>query len=129
MADDNVATVRSVYEAMATRDVDTILDLFADDVTIYQTPELPWGGRRHGRDSVLEFFGALISSIESQLTTEKMYAAGDHVVQMGRTRGTVVANGASFDVAEVHIWGVGGGKIVSFEAYIDTPAMLAALNA
>jgi ketosteroid isomerase-like protein len=49
-------------------------------------------------------------------------------VQTGRTRGTVVANGAAFDVPEVHVWERRAGKVVRFEAYIDTPAMLEALK-
>jgi hypothetical protein len=48
-------------------------------------------------------------------------------VQVGRTRGTVRANGAAFDVPEVHVWTVAGGRVRRFEAYLDTPAMLAAL--
>jgi ketosteroid isomerase-like protein len=40
----------------------------------------------------------------------------------------VVANGAPFDIPEVHVWELRDGKVVGFRAYIDTPAMLEALN-
>lgn len=60
---------------------------------------------------------------------ERVYEAGDHVVQIGRTRGTVNATGVEFDVAEAHIWEVRDGKAISMRAYIDTPAMLQALSA
>ena len=50
------------------------------------------------------------------------------VVQTGRTRGTVRANGASFDIPEVHVWELRDGKVVRYQVYIDTPAMLDALR-
>jgi uncharacterized protein len=40
----------------------------------------------------------------------------------------VLENGASFDIPEVHVWELRDGKIVRFQVYIDTPAMLDVLN-
>jgi uncharacterized protein len=128
MSADNLDAVRRVYEAMKSRDASAMQELFAEDIKIRQSPELPWGGEYDGIDGAFTFFLTLVEHIDSQVTTESLFAAGDHVVQTGRTRGTVVANGASFDVAEVHVWEVRGGKIVGFQAYIDTPAILDALN-
>jgi ketosteroid isomerase-like protein len=128
MSDDNVATVRRVYDAMKSRDANVMQELFADDIAVRQSRELPWGGEYVGRDGAFTFFLKLVEHIDSQVTTEALFAAGDHVVQAGRTRGTVRANGASFDVAEVHVWQLRDGKVVGFQAYIDTPAMLDALR-
>jgi ketosteroid isomerase-like protein len=44
MADGNVATIRRVYDAFQARDTNVIQELFAPDITIWQSPELPWGG-------------------------------------------------------------------------------------
>ena len=38
------------------------------------------------------------------------------------------ANGASFDIPEVHVWELRDGKVVRYQVYIDTPAMLDALG-
>lgn len=38
------------------------------------------------------------------------------------------ANGASFDIPEVHVWELRDGKVVRYHVYIDTPAMLEALG-
>jgi ketosteroid isomerase-like protein len=70
----------------------------------------------------------LVGHIESQVTTDSLFAAGDHVVQTGRTRGTVRANGASFDIPEVHVWELRDEKVMRYQAYIDTRAMLDALG-
>ena len=126
--DDNVATIRRVYDALAARDASAIQEVFAPDVTIRQTAELPWGGNYEGLDGAFTFFLTLVEHIESQVTTESLFVAGDHVVQTGRTRGTVRANGASFDIPEVHVWELRDGKVVRYQVYIDTPAMLEALG-
>ena len=120
--------IRRVYDALANRDANAMQELFADDIRVSQSPELPWGGDYVGRDGAFTFFLTLVEHIQSQVTTESLFSAGDHVVQSGRTRGTVVANGASFDIPEVHVWEVHDGKVVAFRAYIDTPAMLEALG-
>jgi ketosteroid isomerase-like protein len=116
------------YRAMAEGDVETVLAMVDPSITIWQTEVLPWGGRYEGIDGFAEFFGKLRGTITSKVTVEQIFEAGDHVVEVGRTRGTVNATGAQFDVAEVHIWELRHGKAVSFRAYIDTPAMLAALE-
>jgi uncharacterized protein len=89
---------------------------------------VPWGGEYEGHDGAFTFLLKLVEHIESQVTTDAMFAAGDHVVQAGRTRGRVLANGATFDVPEVHVWELRDGKVVRFQVYIDTPAMLEALR-
>jgi ketosteroid isomerase-like protein len=125
----NVALVRSFYDALAARDLDTIGVLASPEIEITQTDELPWGGRFHGHDGLGQFFLALVGTITSQVTIERIYASGDEVVQVGRTAGTVNVSGAEFDVAEVHVLTVQDGLITRFDARIDTPAMLEALNA
>jgi hypothetical protein len=128
MPDDNIDAIRRVYDALASRDASAIQELFAPDVTIRQSPEVPWGGDYQGLDGAFTFFLTLVEHIESQVTTDSLFAAGDHVVQTGRTRGTVRANGASFDIPEVHVWELRDGKVVRYQVYIDTPAMLDALG-
>jgi ketosteroid isomerase-like protein len=116
------------YRAMGEGDVETVLALIDPSIAIEQAEELPWGGRYQGIEGFAEFFGKLSGTITSKVTVEQIFEAGDHVVEIGRTRGTVNATGVEFDVAEVHIWELRDGKAVSFRAYIDTPAMLAALE-
>ncbi len=66
---------------------------------------------------------------DSTPVTERLFADGaGRVVQVGRTRGTVRANGAAFDVPEVHVWTVAGGRVRRFEAFLDTAALRAAMD-
>ena len=85
MSEENLATITMLYEALAARDVSVIATLFADDVEVVQTPSLPWGGSYRGHDGLFTFFLALTEHIDSQVESENMFAAGDHVVQRGRT--------------------------------------------
>ena len=51
------------------------------------------------------------------------------MIQVGRTKGTVVATGVPFDIPEVHRWTIQDGKAVRAHFAIDTPAMLERLSA
>ena len=68
-------------------------------------------------------------SVLGAVAQDVIFEAGDHVVQRGRTQGTVRATGVAFDIPEVHVWTLRDGKVAAAEFYIDTPAMLAALEA
>src|SRR4051794_15549044 len=110
---------------MAARDFEALFSYIDGDVVVTQDDRLPWGGRYEGHDGLAAFALALTGNIDSVVTTEAMFTADGEVIQAGRTRGTVVANGASFDIAEVPRWRIRGGKAVSAHFAIDPPAMLA----
>jgi ketosteroid isomerase-like protein len=125
----DVEVVESIYAAMAARDFDRLFALVDAGVEITQDPRLPWGGRFSGHDGLAEFAMKLTGTINSAVTMLGMFAADDEVVQMGRTRGTVVATGVEFDVPEVHRWKIRDGKAVAAHFAIDTELMLSALAA
>jgi ketosteroid isomerase-like protein len=121
--------VQALYEAMAGRDVQRLLELIDPECVITQDPALPWGGRHVGHRGFGEVGLALTTAIDSVVTTEALFAADGEIIQCGRTRGTVRATGAAFDVPEVHRWKIRGDKVVSVHFALDTQAMLAALAA
>ena len=124
---EDIEVVQEVYAAMASRDVARILELLDPSCTIDQDPALPWGGHHVGHDGFATFGLAIGSAIESKVTTDALFAAGGEVFQYGRTRGTVRATGAPFDIPEVHRWTVRDGRAVAAVFAIDTAAMLEAL--
>lgn len=125
---ENVEVVAAVYAAMADRDFDRLFELVEADVVVTQDPRLPWGGRYVGHDGLATFAMTLTGTIDSAVTTEALFAADDEVIQCGRTRGTVRATGAPFDIPEVHRWSIRDGKAVAAHFAIDTEAMLQALG-
>ena len=120
--------VSAIYAATAARDFARALDLIDDDCVITQDERLPWGGRHVGPDGYGEFGRRLTGTVTSAVTTEALFEADGDVIQFGRTRGTVNANGAAFDIPEVHRWTVRDGKAVAAHFSIDTPAMLRAIG-
>ena len=120
--------VGAAYAALGAKDLAGVIDLCHPDVVLTQDPALPWGGRHSGADGLAEFAIALIGAIDSTVTPIAMFAAGDQVVQYGRTAGTARASGKSFDVAECHVWTVTEGRVSKMEFFIDTAAMLDALR-
>jgi uncharacterized protein len=124
----NTDTVRAIYEAMAARNIERLFTLIDGSCVITQDPSLPWGGRHEGHDGLAHFALTLTGTIDSQVTIHDIFEADDEVIQIGHTKGTVRANGALFDIAEVHRWRIRDGKAVTAHFAIDTPAMLAALG-
>jgi ketosteroid isomerase-like protein len=127
MSSENVEIVQRLYEAFARRDVPEILSRLAPEVEISQSTDLPWGGVYQGADQFGLFFRNLTQHIHSTLVFERYLDSGDHVVAIGRTQGTVAATGHPFDVPIMHLWRLREGKVLSFQPYIDNPAMQAVL--
>jgi ketosteroid isomerase-like protein len=123
----SIELVERIYEASATGDLGALMALAAADLVIQQDPALPWGGRYDGPSGVVEFFHRLAGTIDTSVTTEALFAAGDQVIQYGRSRGTVRSNGATYDIPECHIWTVVDDKVTDVRFFIDTPSMLEAL--
>jgi hypothetical protein len=123
-----VEIVRSVYAAFDRGDLGAILAAVSPDAAVHQTPELPWGGHHLGHAGLQRFLGALTAHVQARFVPDTIFAAGHQVVSVGHSRGTVRANGRAFEVAAVHVWTVVDERVTRFEAYIDTPAMRAALG-
>ena len=116
-----------MYTAMAARDVGRRFELIDPTFVVTQDPALPWGGRHVGHDGFATFALALSGTIDSAVSIDAVFAADGEVIQWGRTRGTVRANGVASDIPDVHRWTVRDGKAVAAHFAIDTAAMLEAL--
>jgi ketosteroid isomerase-like protein len=127
MARSNVELVERVYQAFRRRDFPEIFSLCRPDVEVAQSLELPWGGEYHGHEEVTRYFGTLTKHISSSVVLDRFIDAGDQVVAVGRTRGTVLHSGRRFDVPVVHVWHVRDGLIAKFLPYLDVPMMRAVL--
>jgi uncharacterized protein len=124
----NIEIIRELYRAFEADGLDRIFELCDSNCVVIQDHALPWGGRYEGLDGVANFGLALGGTIGSVVTADATFEAGDRVIQCGRSRGTVIATGAEFDIPEVHIWTLHDGKVTAAEFYIDTPAMLDVLS-
>ena len=128
MSTPNVELVRRAYKAYARRDLAAVFALLDENLTIRQTPLLPWGGEHHGHAGARNFFQQLAAHTDAEPTPSAYVDAGDEVAVVGRLTGHARNTGRPIDLDIVHVWTVRGGKLVAFSAYIDTPAMLEALG-
>ena len=125
---DALSVVRHGYDALARGDVAGMLAVTSPDIEIYQSQSLPWGGRYHGHQGLLEFLAKVRAGLDSQVEIGELYVAGDDVIQVGRTRGVTTGTRTPFDAAEVHVWRVTDGRIGSLSVYADTDRLREALQ-
>ena len=124
----SIAVVRAVYDAFATKDIPRIISLFSPDVELAQSTEVPWGGEYHGHEGALKFFGILTQTIKTVVSIERYIDAGDTVIAIGWTRGTVNATGARIEVPIAHVWTINDDLATRVHFCIDNPTMLSALE-
>ena len=128
MSQSNVESIQALYRAFLKRELMTILSLVDPGIEIRVPEVLPWGGNYKGLGGLKDFFGKLLENLDSKVEFAEWIESGDAVVAVGHSHGTVKANGNSFDIAIVHVWHLRDGKVVLFEPYVDTAAMLKALG-
>jgi steroid delta-isomerase-like uncharacterized protein len=132
---ENVKLVQEMYAAFDRRDIPAVLGMMADDVD-WQSPvtravstEVPWARPRHGRSEVAAFFQELKEYMRPERLEPLAYTVqGDRVVVEGKNRGTVKANGRSYEHDWVMIFTLRQGQIARMRHYYDTADLLAAIR-
>lgn len=127
----NVDVVRKGYEAFGRGDIDGLLEQLDPDVE-WRTPgpeDLPTAGQRRGHAAVQEFFQTLAGLLEIQRFEPKQFIAQDEmVVVTGDDTSRVKATGTTLEIRFVHVFTVRNGKVVAFDEYVDTSALVADLR-
>ncbi len=128
-SEQNLQTVRALYDAYSSRDVEALLGTVHDDeFEIYQSESFPWGGTYKGKDGLMEFVKNSTSYYDPRVVVEELVEAGDDVIVIGRSQGTIKATGETFDVRLVDVCRLRDGKLVSVDIFLDTPAILQKLG-
>ena len=132
MSDNTLDIVRQGYAAFGRGDINGLLALLDEQVLWIAPgpPELATSGRRTGRQAVGEFFTKVNEVFDIQRFEPKEFIVqGDKVAVLGSETARVRASGTVLELDWVHIFTVSGGKVVSFEEFFDTAAVVAALSA
>ena len=131
-ADDNIRTIRSVYEAFGRADVGAILDALTDDVdwaTDTSSTAAPWYKVRRGKSEVAGFFEAFGATVEvHELTPLTLAGNEDSVLAVVRLRGRVRSTDRSVDMNLHHYFVFDDGKIRYYRGSEDTALTEAALQ-
>jgi uncharacterized protein len=129
---ENLAAVRSSYEAFSRGDLDGALAMMDDAIVWHQAQGLEHGGVYHGLPAVR---AAVFDPIDDQwwenfdAVPSELLAGDDHVVAIGRYTARAKATGKPLDVPFAHVWKFADGKAVRFHQFTDTRSWVEALSA
>jgi ketosteroid isomerase-like protein len=122
--DDNLATVRAIYDAFGRGDVEAILERVTDDVdwsAEAASTAAPWYGPRSGKSAVADFFGDLSGAVEVEDFTPISLAAGDddvHAFVRFAFRAPATDRRAAMHLH--HYWRLRDGKVAYYRGTEDT---------
>ncbi len=114
-AEQNVETVKRMYEAFGRGDVDTILGLVTDDVDWSADAAIesaPWYGPKHGKEGVRSFFEGIAQTGPVTEFAPLSYTSNEDgdVMVFIRYGFTVTATGKSARMHLHHYWRFREGK-------------------
>lgn len=121
---ENISTIKEIYEAVGRGDVAAIHDRVTDDVdwsAEAASDAAPWYGSRTGKAGVARFFGDLAASIEIAEFRPHSYAAGEddvHLLVDWAFRS--IATGREASMTMHHYWRLRDGKVAYFRGSEDT---------
>jgi ketosteroid isomerase-like protein len=116
----NLDLMRRGYAAYTSGDLDTISQLFADDVVWHVSGRSPLSGDYTGKEQVFGFFGKLqeLSDGTSKVEVHDLLADDDHGVAIITQSGT--RDGRTYEGRATHVLHLRDGKVTEFwDAYVD----------
>ena len=123
MEERNLANTRELFARFGAKDVDGILELVCDDVTVefYGPPSIPYAGTYRGRIEARRFFETVHATLDiGQFDVEEMTAAGDKVFVTGHLRLTPKSTGITYESDFVHVITLRDGKWLRFRDFMNT---------
>ena len=129
----NVQILKDVYDAAAHDDIPSVLAAFDPGIEWreaeghpYQLDGKPWVGVDAVREN-------LFMNLDSEwdgftVSPQAFHDAGDTVVVECRYTGVHNATGKTLDAQACHVWKLAGGKVTSFQQYVDTGQMQDAMG-
>jgi len=124
---DNVAIVRSGYEAFSREDIPALLEIFDPGIEWHIPDTVGLGTPYRGTEAVLGFFGELQQTWEELHVEPDEYVTLDdaRVLALGAHRGRVVG-GESVEIPFAHVWTLRDGLALRFDEYADAALVLRA---
>jgi ketosteroid isomerase-like protein len=119
MSQENVEVVQRLYDAIARRDSEAVLDLYDPDVE-WDMSGYPYGDmlerRSRGHAALRAFWRELYEAWESyEHDCHELIDAGDQVVSIVTDRGRGRASGADVEISAYGVWTIRAGRIVRAE--------------
>ena len=120
---DKIQVVQQCYAEFGKGNPQGLIDMLTDDVVWIDPgyPEIPYAGRRNGKENVMSFFTGLAEAVTLHVfEPREFFSDGNNVFVKGYFEGSGNATGKAFQSDFMMHWEVAGGKIKSYQAYLDT---------
>jgi uncharacterized protein len=119
-----VETITEAYAAFGRNDPSVLFGAMDPAISWNEAEGNPLSDRNPyiGAQSIGDgVFGRLLAAIDNfSAAPTTIIDGGEHVVVVGRYRGTAKASGAVLDSQYCHVYRFRDGKVVSFQQYTDT---------
>jgi ketosteroid isomerase-like protein len=124
MSAENVAVIRSIYDAFAVGDVPGVLGGMDAGIVWNEANNFPYadGNPYVGPMAVAEGVFARCGSEWDGFAAvpDELIDGGDTVVALGHYLGTYKSTGKAQRTQFAHVWRLAGGKATQFQQYADT---------
>ena len=110
----NVELLRKGYQAYGSGDMETINELFSDDIEWHIAGRSQLAGTYHGKDEVFGLFGKIVelSGGTARFEVHDLLANDEHGVAL--VTGSASREGRDFTGKDVHTFHIRDGKVVEF---------------
>jgi uncharacterized protein len=126
MSQENVETVRRLYDAFSTGDFARALEQAEPDFE-WVPPERDIQGPAQGRDELQRLLRNQEEAYEEfRIEAEELTDHGDQVVAFIRIRGRGRSSGVEFDIRAATVWTFDNGRLVRGKVYPDRDEALEA---
>jgi|SRR5271165_382462 len=123
---ENLQTVKRVYEAFVKGDLQAILRPLTDDVDwqiVGSFKRVPWPSAWRGRRELEKYFRTLAEALDVEVfQPDEFIAAGDNVVVLGHERMRARATGRVVEAKWAQVWTLRDGLVSRYREYTDTAA-------
>jgi ketosteroid isomerase-like protein len=130
-ANSNVQTIQQIYADFGKQNIEGVLNSLTDDISWSDPgfPEVPYAKQRHGKNETMSFFVEMGGTVSfTEFNPQEFYADKNAVIVKGFFAGKANGTGKTFASDWVMIWKLRGDKVFSYQAFVDTAKMAAAIN-
>jgi uncharacterized protein len=127
---ENSEALRRSYEAFNSGDVDTVSQVFADDVRWEgpNTPGVPMSGVSEGKEAVLQALARIFEDFDRfDISADEMVEEGDTIIVLSHVEART-KSGNEIKLPGVEIWRMSNGKAARVQSLVDTAEVKKALG-
>jgi uncharacterized protein len=126
---ENLDALKRGYEAFNNGDIETVLEIFADDIRWEgpNTDGAPMSGTHEGKDAVAQAISQIAEKWDPfSAKPDEFIEQDDTIVVLSHIEGQAKSSGNEIKLPGVEIWRMSGGKAQRVQSLVDTAEVLKA---